>query len=237
MQSTKALVFDYQIKRSKRKTVAIHVYHNQVEVRAPLRTPHYFIKDFIAQKQDWILKQLAVQQQKSAEIFAIKHATSIPFLGQTKVLSFQTAAKNKVFLDNDKLVIQGKNVQQPDCTDTNNEAKKLFEAWLKQQAKTHITPKTEALAKKLNLDDRLNAVRFRKTKSKWGHCTAEGLIQYNWLIMMTPEPVVDYLIAHEVCHLAHLNHSPQYYALLASVCEDYQLSCRWLRQHEHRFLF
>ena len=210
MKATKALTFDYQVTRSKRKTVAIHIRHNQVEVRAPFRVPNYFINNFVCQKESWVLKQLAKQQQRAAEVFSIENHAKIPFLGKAKILNFQTAAQNKVFLDKDHLVIQGKN---------------------------HMVPSTEALVNKLNLSDRLKAVRFRKTKSKWGHCSAQGIIQFNWLIMMAPESVVDYLIAHEVCHLVHMNHSAEYHALLASVCDDYQESRLWLRQNEHRFLF
>lgn len=234
MKATKALTFAYQVTRSKRKTVAIHIRHNQVEVRAPFRVPNDFINNFVSQKEDWVLKQLAKQQQKAAEVFAIENHAKIPFLGKAKILNFQAAAQNKVFLDNDHLVIQGKNLSQ---AGNNNAAKELFNNWLKKQAKNHMVPSTEALANKLNLSDRLKAVRFRKTKSKWGHCSTQGIIQFNWLIMMAPESVVNYLIAHEVCHLVHMNHSAEYHALLASVCDDYQESRLWLKQNEHRFLF
>lgn len=230
----KTATFDYQVTRSKRKTVAIHVRHNQVEVRAPLRAPNYFIKSFVSQKEPWILKQLEKQKKKAAEVFSIKHHAEIPFLGKAKVLNFRNASQNKVFLDNDYLIIQGKNLNQ---SDDNNSAKKLFENWLKKQAKNHMVPSTEALVNKLKLRERFKEVRFRKTKSKWGHCSAQGVIQFNWLIIMAPEAVVNYLIAHEVCHLVHMNHSAEYHTLLASVCDDYQESRLWLRQNEHRFLF
>ena len=70
---------------------------------------------------------------------------------------------------------------------------------------------------------------MRFTRSKWGHCTSEGVLQYNWHIVLAPEPVVDYLVAHEVCHLRHLNHSAHFWALVASVCPDYQAQRDWLK--------
>jgi len=234
------LAFDYQVIRSKRKTLAIHVSHNQVLVRAPLRAPQYFIKDFISQKESWVLKKLAEQKQKAAEIFTFQHNSTILFLGQKTTLKIQKAKKNNVLLNNNELIIQSKYLNETDISDAANKhrkTQKLFENWLKQQAEDYMVPKVYSLADELGLGDRLSAVKFRKTKSKWGHCSSEGVIQFNWLIMMAPEPVVNYLIAHEVCHLAFMDHSRQYHALLGRACGDYQSARQWLRTNEHRLFF
>lgn len=234
------MTFDYQIVRSKRKTLAIHVKHNQVVVRAPLKAPQYFIKDFIAQKEPWILKKLAEQKQKAAEIFAFEHHSTILFLGQKTILNIQKSKKNTVVLNDNELIIQSKYLVEADKIDEahkHQKTQKLFENWLKQQAEDYMVPKTYSLANELDLGDRLSAVKFRKTKSKWGHCSSEGVIQFNWLIMMAPESVVNYLIAHEVCHLAVMDHSRQYHELLGRACGDYQGARQWLRENEHRLFF
>ncbi len=60
------------------------------------------------------------------------------------------------------------------------------------------------------------------------------MVQYNWLIMLAPANCVDYLIAHEICHLKHMNHSKTYWALVESVCPHYRESRRWIKANEHR---
>ena len=76
-------------------------------------------------------------------------------------------------------------------------------------------------------------IRLRLTRSKWGHCTRSGIIQYNWLIALAPESVVDYLVIHEVCHRRHLNHSRAYWQLVESLCPDYLRRRQWLKDWGH----
>ena len=240
LRKTSILDFEYQIIRSKRSTLAIHVRHKQVVVRAPLKTPQYFIMSFIAQKEPWILNKLAEQKQKASETFSFHHNATFLFLGQKTVFKLQKNDRNSVILNNNELLIQSKYLKESDKSDEAHKiqkTKKLFEDWLKQQAARHMVPKTYSLAEKLGLGERLSMVKFRKTKSKWGHCSSLGIIQFNWLIMMAPESVVNYLIAHEVCHLAFMDHSAQYHEFLGRACGDYQSARKWLRENEHRLFF
>jgi predicted metal-dependent hydrolase len=113
----------------------------------------------------------------------------------------------------------------------------VLKNWLMAQAREYLPQRTRALADHLQLGHKLSEVVFRKTRSKWGHCTAKGRIQYNWLIMLAPDGVIDYMICHEVCHLLHMNHSKKYWQAVASVCPDYKRYVGWLKRHEHRLFF
>ena len=64
-----------------------------------------------------------------------------------------------------------------------------------------MTSESWKVAKQLGVEHKLKKVVFRKTKSKWGHCCQNGTIQYNWLAMMAPKDVINYLIVHECSHL------------------------------------
>jgi len=90
------------------------------------------------------------------------------------------------------------------------------------------------MAAQLGLEHRLNKVTFKKTKSKWGHCTHDGRLQFNYLIMLCPPPVVDYLIAHEVSHLKFIDHSENFWQTVAQLDPEYIHRRRWLRQQEHK---
>jgi predicted metal-dependent hydrolase len=87
------------------------------------------------------------------------------------------------------------------------------------------------------VDKHITDIRFRKTKTKWGHCTSKGVLQYNWLIMLAPNSVIDYMISHEVCHLKHMDHSKRFWSLVDSVCPNSDRFIDWLREHEHRLYF
>jgi predicted metal-dependent hydrolase len=101
------------------------------------------------------------------------------------------------------------------------------------KAKYILHNKTIDLVTRLNWQHKLTDIRFRRTKTKWGHCTATGRIQYNWLILMAPESVINYLIAHEVSHLIHLNHSAQFWQQVQEIHPSYKRDRQWLNDHGH----
>lgn len=74
-------------------------------------------------------------------------------------------------------------------------------------------------------------VSIRDGKSRWGSCASNGNLAFSWRILMAPEPVIDYLIAHEVGHLRHMNHGPGFWALVGELAQDVEGARRWLRRH------
>ena len=120
--------------------------------------------------------------------------------------------------------------RQPDEARLQSALQRLYQS----EALALLAKKSEKLASVLGLKFAL--VRVRRTKSKWGHCTVRGELQYNWLVCLAPEPVVDYLVAHEVCHLCHHNHGRAFWQLVESVCPRYRELRRWLRDNGHRLV-
>jgi predicted metal-dependent hydrolase len=72
---------------------------------------------------------------------------------------------------------------------------------------------------------------IRGQKTRWGSCSREGAMSFNWRLLLAPEPVLDYVVWHEVCHLEVLDHSPRFWALLGRWCPGYREPLRWLRQN------
>ncbi len=77
---------------------------------------------------------------------------------------------------------------------------------------------------------------LRDTKSRWGSCSAQGHLMYSWRLIMTPPEVLDYVAAHEVAHLAEMNHGPKFWAHCAALCPDYQKHRQWLKTHGREIL-
>jgi predicted metal-dependent hydrolase len=83
-------------------------------------------------------------------------------------------------------------------------------------------------------------ITLRDTRSRWGSCSHRGDLMYSWRLAMAPPEVLDYVAAHEVAHLAEMNHSPAFWAIVARLCPDHARHRRWLRREGgalHRFRF
>lgn len=219
-----------RVRRSARRTLALHVREAQLQVRAPREVPQADIEAFVARHRQWIERKLARQRRQIAEKLRVSDGAPVYYKGRECRLLFVEQSRSAVRVEGRRLCIAGPRLDE-------HKAARLLADWLRRQARAYLPQRSRALAHHLGVSDRLRDVVFRKTRSKWGHCTADGRIQYNWLIMLAPDAVIDYMICHEVCHLVHMNHSRVYWQLVADLCPDYRRYIDWLKTHEHRLWF
>ena len=228
------LGFDYQLRLSNRKTAAIEIKHGVVTVAAPKHASKEQLHQWVAAKSNWILKK--IEQHRTQALTTPKRQYTEDeiwsFMGHDYSLKIIYNKRAKPFiLDNDIFVCLNF-AEKKYSTDQQQQKIKLhLTNWYKDSARDYMVHKTQQLASKLG--KRISNVQFRRTKTKWGHCTSRGIIQYNWLIMMAPEPIIDYLIAHEVSHLVHPNHSPKFWQLVVQLNPDFKKHKQWLLQHGH----
>jgi hypothetical protein len=88
-----------------------------------------------------------------------------------------------------------------------------------------------AHAKAARIDRRITGITLRDTRSRWGSCSAEGRLNFSWRLILAPEEVLDYVVAHEVAHLRELNHSDRFWRVCASLCDDVAGPKIWLKRH------
>ena len=79
-------------------------------------------------------------------------------------------------------------------------------------------------------------ITIRNQRSRWGSCSGKGNLNFNCLLMLTPDHVVDYVVVHELCHRLEMNHSPKFWAQVERVLPDYQKSREWLKEHEKELI-
>lgn len=214
------------LKRMKRRTLAVHVFSDRVEVRAPNRLASQTIERFVGQRSAWIGRKLSEVQHRHTQAFTPLDQQLVSVMGKVYTLRWQQSAVQRVWIEGDFLMIASPSLDAP-------EASRLFSQWLLKEARRCLVARTESLAVALGVREQLSGVCFRYTRSIWGRCSAQGEILLNPSILMAPEPVIHYLLVHEVCHLRHMNHSAAFWALVGSVCPAWAEARRWLKQHGH----
>lgn len=102
-------------------------------------------------------------------------------------------------------------------------------AFLKTLARDRLVPACDRYATALGRG--YASVSLRDTRSRWGSCTAAGGLMFSWRLAMAPAEVLDYVAAHEVAHLAEMNHSPRYWAVVRRLLPGFEAPRRWLKTH------
>ncbi|MEQ8953139.1 MAG: SprT family zinc-dependent metalloprotease [Gammaproteobacteria bacterium] len=222
--------YECEIQRSRRKTLAIHVTHRKVQVRSPMRASKREIGEFMAFNQDCIEQRLYEEAVRAREALRIERGGRIFYRARELTIEFKEGRKQRVMIIGNRFIIQGHKLNPA-------RARAQVEDFLNEKASNYIIPRARGLARHLGVEHKIREIKLRKTKSKWGHCTDKGQIQYNWLIMLAPYCIIDYMITHEVCHLVHMDHSRRFWNLVDSLCPNSEEYMNWLKEHEHRFWF
>ena len=111
----------------------------------------------------------------------------------------------------------------------NSLAAARVQAFLKAEARNDLAAASDRHAKALGRPFR--KLTLRDTKSRWGSCSTQGDLMYSWRLVMAPPEVLDYVAAHEVAHLAEMNHSPAFWAVVERLFPNHAACRRWLRAH------
>lgn len=101
--------------------------------------------------------------------------------------------------------------------------------WLKQLALIRLRAASDRLS--VTLGRPYRAIVMRDTRSRWGSCTHDGRLMYSWRLAMAPPPVLEYVAAHEVAHLAHMDHSPRFWAQVETLMPGHAKHRAWLKAH------
>ena len=104
-------------------------------------------------------------------------------------------------------------------------------AFLKTRARDRLAAASDHYAARIGR--RYRTLTLRDTRSRWGSCTSDAGLMYSWRLIMAPPRVLDSVAAHEVAHLAEMNHSARFWAIVADLMPEYQTHRRWLKSEGH----
>lgn len=105
---------------------------------------------------------------------------------------------------------------------------------LKNRMRRELPPRVERYAAMLGVS--FGRIGVRCQRSKWGSCAADGNLNFNCLLMLAPESVLDYVVVHELCHRRHMDHSPAFWADVERALPDFKARRAWLKKNGARLM-
>ncbi len=177
-------------------------------------------------KKLWILAKLAEYGQ--LKLFStekeVKSGDTIPYLGRDLQVIEQRnhGEADSVRLERKRVVV---NLKSP-----TSRVNLVLEWWYRQQAEKLIKKRANELRGRLGVT--YGRLSMRRAKTRWGSCSQKGNLNSNWKLVMAPEPVINYVIIHELAHLKEMNHTGKFWKLVAEHCPRWRKHKRWLKEHE-----
>jgi predicted metal-dependent hydrolase len=211
------------IRSNRRKSVEIQLTHDFIKVRVPQNLSDESISKLIAKRSHWIrtkLKEQALQPQPKPREFV--SGESFPYLGRNYRLKVIKCKQVGV-----KLIGGYFQVNTPD--NKPNTVRQLLEDWFKDHALQRLQDKTERFAKIVGVSPK--SVSIKSYKARWGSCSVNGDLTFNWRIIHAPHSIVDYIIVHELCHMIEHNHSERFWKRVESSTPNYQVQRIWLKRN------
>ncbi|MDW3650528.1 MAG: SprT family zinc-dependent metalloprotease [Bacteroidia bacterium] len=187
------------------------------------------VQEFLYKNEAWILKNFKKQKGKLSqrdEFLKKLDRGIVPYLGETYGIEFLLDSKRWVQREEEekKIYIYMLKKDSPEMRMS------LLYGALRSLAKSHLERRTIELAKAT--DSKINQIRTKDLKSKWGSCSSKRNINLNWHLILLPPPIVDYVIIHELMHLREMNHSASFWNWVAHYYPKYKMAEKSLKQNQ-----
>lgn len=206
--------------RARRISLRISQLDGRVTLTYPTGVPESEALSFARTKEGWIRQHL----QGRPDMATVQFGQVIPIEGKARRIV--PATGRRVLLDADEVAVP-----------TGAEARRLGR-FLKELARDRLTGACDDYAAMLGRS--YTTLSLRDTRSRWGSCSSHGGLMFSWRLILAPPDVLHYVAAHEVAHLAEMNHSPAFWAQVEKIFGPYKPPRRWLRDNGaelHRYRF
>ncbi len=221
--------FGVDLHRTKRrKSISIQVRGGGVRVLAPHRVPSEEIEALLHAKLTWIERKLREQEvirERAPRSYV--DGARWPFLGGEIVLAIGHGRAVDPTLQGNCLTVsipsRGKHAPHEAAV------RHQLEMWLREQARIRLVDFTQKHSKRIGRSPK--SIMLKTYKARWGSCSASGNITYDWRLVMAPLSVINYVAAHEVAHLQHLDHSKKFWSCVDELCPDNRKAKTWLRRY------
>lgn len=209
-------------RRARRFSLRVSHLDGRVTLSLPAKAREAEALAFAEGQADWIRAAMA----RAAPAVAVGWGSDLPFDG--RMLRIVPHAGRGVVAEAERLLVPG-------CPE---DVAARVRGFLRVAARARLAAACDRYAAVLGRSYR--ALTLRDPRSRWGSCSAQGGLMFSWRLIMAPPEVLDYVAAHEVAHLAEMNHAPAFWRVVERLRPGHEQQRRWLRRHGselHRYRF
>ncbi|WP_298725870.1 SprT family zinc-dependent metalloprotease [uncultured Ferrovibrio sp.] len=173
---------------------------------------------FVAEQAEWIL----ARQDERPQVQLWHDGAILPLNGAPHIIRHRPDARGGVWVEGKEIHVSGQAEHLP----------RRLRDWLKRRARDEFGAAARQMAAELGV--KISRITVRDTQSRWGSCSAHGHLSFSWRLLLAPPVVTRYLVAHEVAHLKHMDHSPAFWRLCAQLLgseNELRTARTWLRRH------
>lgn len=206
--------------RARRISLRVSQLDGRVTLTLPNGVPDDEALDFAESKAPWIRKHLLARRDN----VEMQIGTVLPIEGvPCRVVS---APKRQIIMGVGEIAVPDGRIGP------------RLQSWLRTLARDRLVAASDHYAERLGKE--YMRITLRDTRSRWGSCSSAQALMFSWRLILASPDVLRYVAAHEVAHLAEMNHSPAFWANVERIYGDYTAPRRWLRQNGselHRYRF
>ncbi|WP_348645574.1 SprT family zinc-dependent metalloprotease [Loktanella sp. F6476L] len=197
---------------AKRLSLRVSRLDGRVTLTIPKRARVPEAVAFLEERESWLRGHLS----QVRELHVVEAGGTVPFAG--RLIPVVAGRSRRAMLTEDALHVPNEQT-----------AGQKAQALLKAQARNVLASASDRYAAQIGKT--YARLSLRDTRSRWGSCSSKGTLMYSWRLIMAPPEVLDYVAAHEVAHLAEMNHSPAFWAVVERLYGDHMPARRWLREN------
>lgn len=195
-----------EIKKLKKKTVSLEIDNRgNLIIRMPINLKKETLDKVIEKRIDWIIQNVNIIKEKNSDLInrEYKEGEEVYYLGNKYVLKY--SGFNKI--NDDKTIsLKGES------------AKEELIALYKQSAYDYIEERVKVFSKYFAI--KYKQIKIRDQKRRWGSCSFDNKLFFNYKIIMARDEIIDYLVVHEMCHMIHKNHSKEFWNLVSNIMSN-----------------
>lgn len=212
---------DIAIKRSNRKTVSIFIERDgSISALVPERLENSEIEEVIKGKEYQIHKNLAEWTQlNDRQVFReFVNGQSFLYLGRNYRLKLVDERLGEVQFVKGQFLLSKLEIDK---------AKEYFIEFYRKKLRVKLKPLVNQFKEQLGVNP--NDVKVMELQNRWASCSAKGNVNFHWKCAMAPMDVLQYIVVHELAHLIHLNHTPEFWNELDKILPNYEKQLNWLK--------
>lgn len=201
-------------RRARRLVLRLAPDGSQVTVTLPSRVPLGEGLAFVRSHRDWLALRLAAVPAR----IPFTAGAEVPYLGLPHRVVSASLASGPIRREAGVITVSGNEATLP----------RRLALWFRREARREVDVRSAAMAARLGRSRGL--ISIRDPRSRWGSCATSGNLSFSWRLILAPEPVLDYVVAHEVAHLAVRGHSALFWDTVRRLVPEMDGARRWLRQ-------